>query len=231
MPGQRALARGGAAQLEDGLVDERRGRWSRRGQAAPRSARPLACSAQERLVGRVLEQPAHEVGHARRRGRRPGSRCARAARGRRARAGGRRRGRAGPGTRRRRPARRCARLAATAWATERRLCEAIADADARPRASSRRRGERLEVAVGLGLDLEDRRLPAVLARLDDLVVPVGALDEPDDERRARARRRRAHVDDPLARGRASRAGRPAARARPTGRRGTRPRRAARARGR
>ena len=52
--------------------------------------------------------------------------------------------------------------------------------------------QRLEVAVGLGLDLEDRRLPAVLARLDDLVVPVGALDEPDDER-VRAPASRAHA--------------------------------------
>src|SRR6476619_3020425 len=61
-----------------------------------------------------------------------------------------------------------ARLAARAWAIER-----------RPRLEQAPR-ERLEVAIGIGLDLEDRRLPAVLARLDDLVVPVGALDQADE---------------------------------------------------
>ena len=42
--------------------------------------------------------------------------------------------------------------------------------------------EELEVEVGVGLDLEHRRLPAVLHGLDDLVVPVGALDQPHGQR-------------------------------------------------
>ena len=90
--------------------------------------------------------------------------------------------------------------------------------------------ELLEVAVAVGLALEDRRVPAVLARLDHLVVPVGALHEPDDERRA-ALRRRAPTRGSGRAPPASRAGTPGARARPTGRRGTRPRRAARRRAR
>src|SRR5439155_1007602 len=49
-------------------------------------------------------------------------------------------------------------------------------------------GQGLEVAVAVGLDVEDRRRPAVLARLDDLVVPVGALDETHDERGGPRRR-------------------------------------------
>ena len=42
--------------------------------------------------------------------------------------------------------------------------------------------QHLEVAVRVGLDLEHRRAPAVLYRLDDLVVPVRALDEPHGQR-------------------------------------------------
>ena len=60
----------------------------------------------------------------------------------------------------------------------------------RPRASSRRTVSASKLRSQSALTLEDRRRPAVLARLDDLVVPVGALDEPDDERRARAASRR-----------------------------------------
>ncbi len=52
------------------------------------------------------------------------------------------------------------------------------DPDARARLEQYGR-ERLEVAVGLRLDLEDRRVPAVLPGLDDLVIPVRALDEAD----------------------------------------------------
>ena len=92
-------------------------------------------------------------------------------------------------------------------------------------------GEGLEVAVAVGLDLEHRRRPAVLARLDELVVPVGALDEPDLQRRRARSSARRPVEDRRRAARASRADRPGARARPTARRGTRPRRAARARGR
>ena len=79
-----------------------------------------------------------------------------------------------------------ARLAAIACATERRLCEAIAGRTC-GQPSSRRRVSCLEVAVGLGLLLEHRRRPAVLARLHHLVVPVGALHEPHDQRRLRGR--------------------------------------------
>jgi hypothetical protein len=43
-------------------------------------------------------------------------------------------------------------------------------------------GELLEVAVAVGFDLEDRHAPAVLLSVDDLVVPVGALDQPDGQR-------------------------------------------------
>ena len=75
----------------------------------------------------------------------------------------------------------------------------------------------LEVAVALGLALEHGRRPAVLARLDDLVVPVGALDEPDRQRR-RARGSAAPTRGSGRARRASRAGRPAARPRPTARR-------------
>ena len=82
--------------------------------------------------------------------------------------------------------------------------------------------QRLEVAVAVGLDLEHRRRPAVLARLDELVVPVGALDEPDLERR-RALDGRGPLEQPVELLRASRAGRPAARARLTARSRTPPR--------
>ena len=80
--------------------------------------------------------------------------------------------------------------------------------------------------VAVGLALEHRRAPAVLARLDDLVVPVGALDQAHDERlvaRRPPRPRRA----PGRASPASRAGRPGARARRSGPSRTRPRRAAR----
>ena len=56
--------------------------------------------------------------------------------------------------------------------------------------------ERLEVAVALGLVGEHRHPPAVLARLGDLVVPVGALDQPHRQRR-RARRVPRPGEDPL----------------------------------
>ena len=98
------------------------------------------------------------------------------------------------------------------------------DADGAGRAVEQLARERLEVAVGLGLDLEDRRRPAVLPGLDDLVVPVGALDEAHDQRR-RASTSRRPLEDPARTARASRAGRPAARRPPTARRRTRPRRA------
>ena len=56
-------------------------------------------------------------------------------------------------------------------------------------ASISARGKRLEVAVPVRLVLEHRHAPAVLARLDHLVVPVGALDQAHRERlRARASR-------------------------------------------
>ena len=57
-------------------------------------------------------------------------------------------------------------------------------------------GERLEVPVAVGLDLEHRGRPAVLAGLDELVVPVGALDEPDGQRRRSPGRPRP-LEDPL----------------------------------
>ena len=59
-------------------------------------------------------------------------------------------------------------------------------ADVRPRGEQPAR-EALEVAVALDLGLEHRRRPAVLARLDGLVLPVGALDEPDRQRHVRSR--------------------------------------------
>ena len=40
----------------------------------------------------------------------------------------------------------------------------------------------LEVAIAVRLDLVDGRRPPVLAGLDDLVIPVGALDEADQQR-------------------------------------------------
>ena len=50
--------------------------------------------------------------------------------------------------------------------------------------------ERLEVAIRLALLLEYRRRPAALARVDHLVVPVRALDEPHHDRRSARRRAR-----------------------------------------
>ena len=62
-------AHGRAPQLEDRLVAERRlMRPCRSGPAAPaagRGRRRACCGEQERVVGRVLEQAPHEVGHAR----------------------------------------------------------------------------------------------------------------------------------------------------------------------
>ena len=91
--------------------------------------------------------------------------------------------------------------------------------------------ERLEGAVGLGLVLEDGRLPAVLAGGDDLVVPVGALDEAHDERVLAPERSTRPGDQAVGQlGRVAQVGLQDA-SRPTGRRRTRPRPAARARGR
>ena len=70
--------------------------------------------------------------------------------------------------------------------------------DGRPRLQQADR-EVLEVAVRVGLDLEDRRVPAVLSCFDDLVVPVGALDEADGQRR-RAVRVRCPRGDPVTQG-------------------------------
>src|SRR5204862_314195 len=93
------------------------------------------------------------------------------------------RGRRGPSTSARPPRR-----------ARRRSTRAPAPAGARPpnaapRPATRARSggeesarQELEVPVALGLDREHRLVPAVLARLDDLVVPVGALDQADDER-------------------------------------------------
>ena len=92
------------------------------------------------------------------------------------------------------------------------------------------RGQRLEVAVALGLDLEHRRRPAVLAGLHELVIPVGALDQP--HRSAAASARTPAPTPGCARAaRASRAGRPGAPCPPTARARTRPRTAPRAPGR
>ena len=99
------------------------------------------------------------------------------------------------------------------------------DADQRPRVEQPAR-QQLEVRVGVGLDVEHRRAPAVLGGLDELVVPVGALDEPDRQRR-RALRLALEARGSCRASPASRAGSPAARARRTARRGTPPRRAAR----
>ncbi len=86
--------------------------------------------------------------------------------------------------------------------------------------------ELLEVEVAVGLDLEDGDGPAVLLGLDELVVPVGALDEADGERAGRAGRARPSRGSgrPC---RDCRAGRPGGRRRRTGRRRTPPRRAGR----
>ena len=65
-------------------------------------------------------------------------------------------------------------------------------------------------------DLEHRRRPAVLARLDELVIPVGALDQPDLSAAASAARPPAQSITLLELLAASRAGRPGARCRPTG---------------
>ena len=46
-----------------------------------------------------------------------------------------------------------------------------------------RPGQRFEVAIALALVLKDRDRPSVLAGLDELVVPICALDEPDRQRR------------------------------------------------
>ena len=165
---------GTARRLRPGqeLLDGRRAAWSAAGRTRSRCSRAAAAR------GRPCP----------RRGRRPGSRSGR---------GTPERASAWPRSSPR-PRRTCssmsssgapaARLAAIACATERRLCEAIATRTS-GRMSSSRSVSALERAVALGLLLEDGRAPAVLAGLDDLVVPVRALHEPDDERRGPRRAR------------------------------------------
>ena len=161
-----ALAR--AAQLERPArcrtaAGRGRRRSSRRGQqllerppASPARGGSPRCSCSPAAGGRGTP--------CRPRGRRPGSRRARAARGPRGRPGGRRRGRAGPaarGRRRRRPWR--------GWRRRRGDRAQVVRGDGHPHAGaggprlSSATRQRLEVAVGLGLVLEDRRAPAVLA--------------------------------------------------------------------
>ena len=180
-----------APQLEDRLVRERLHVVTapgRREQLVDRDAARLV--GQERVVGGVLEQAAHEVGHA-------GHEVADRAVGAHAQA------RAGD--------RLLERVAEAAQdlqlevlvlaAGEPVVGDRVGDRaqvvarDGHAQAAARRArveqpaGELLEVAVRVGLDVEDRDLPAVLARLDDLVVPVGALDEPDGQRRGALRAR------------------------------------------
>ena len=185
------LARGRAPQLERGLVRERL-HGARQQLVERRAARLLV---QERLVRGVLEQPPHEVGHA---GHELAHRAvgahAQAVRGERV-LRGRRRGRAAPAARGRASSPPSARLQAIACATERRLCDAIATRTS-GRASSSRRVSASKLRSHSALSSNTGGLPAVLARLDHLVVPVGALHEPHHERRRRGRRPRP-VEDPL----------------------------------
>ena len=154
-----SLALGGAAQLEDRLVGER---WRQVGHGAARSSsseRAGGLLVQEALVARVLEQPPDEVGHA-------GDEVADRAVGAHAQAalgaapaGGRRRGRAGPGARRRRRRRRWRGWRRSRGRPSAGCATAIATRTARPRLEQAAR-QRLEVAVGVGLDLEDRATPS-----------------------------------------------------------------------
>ncbi len=119
-----------------------------------------------------------------RRDRRPGSSCAPGSLPRRARGQGRRRVRGGPGTRgpgpglprggckrsRGRPSAGCVRRSRRG---PRRVRPGMVDQVA---------GERLEAPVGLRLLGVDGWRPAVLPRLDHLVVPVRALDEANGDR-------------------------------------------------
>ena len=183
-----------APQLEDRLVGELVHAGVRRGeQLLERHAAGLVV--EERVVARVLQQPAHEVGHA-------GHEVADRAVGAHAQALG--------------GDRLLQRVAEAAQdlqldvgvvaAREPVVGDRVGD-----RAQVVRRDRRaqpaavgavvdqparelLEVDVGLGLDLEHRRLPAVLGGLDDLVVPVGALHEPHGQRRRAAG---AGAGDPL----------------------------------
>ena len=173
--GQRLAADGLAAQLEQ--------RFVHKGHGASRSSAvsvPLACGGEEGVVGGVLEQAAHEVGHA-------GDEVADRAVGAHAAAGRGDRG-----------------LRVVAQAAQDLELEVLgahvarvgvgggvrdrAQVVRRDRHLDQRRGvdqalgEQLEVAVALAAVHEHRRRPAVLGGLDDLVVPVGALDQADRER-------------------------------------------------
>ena len=208
--GQRLAADGLAAQLEQRFVAER-------GHGASRSSAVVGAAGvrgEEGVVGGVLEQAAHEVGHARDEvadravaAHAPAGRRDRGLRVvARARAGsGTRARRCRPGGRRRRPRRRRS-SAGCGSAIATRIGAGVVDQDL---------GERLEVAVALAAVGEDRRRPAVLGGLDDLVVPVGALDQPDRERVLA--RRRLRPSRSARRGtRANRRGRPAGRCRRDG---------------
>ena len=182
-------------QLQDRFVGEGL-RQSMRGRPA---AAPAALPAARRAPARTgttrwrCSRAAAAPGRpCRPRGRRPGSRCARAGPGAAIAACS-----GSPSPRRTCSSRSCVGAAGQPVVGDRvrdraQVVRGDRDAARAGRASSSRRVSSLEVRVGVGLALEHRRVPAVLRGLDELVVPVGALDEPDRQRRARARRVRSH---------------------------------------
>ena len=179
---QRLRAHLGAAQLQDRLVGEARlrsGRWRSWLLQQGREVDALGLGAQERVVAGVLQQAADEVGH-------PGHQVADRAIGAHAAAGGQQRGL-------RLVAQAAQDLQLDVGAARVGVGGGVGD---RPQVVRGDRGadaavglrvdqaprQRLVVAVARAAVLEDRRRPAVLDRLDGLVVPVGALDQADGER-------------------------------------------------
>ena len=180
-------ARGARRSSSDRLVDERR-QVGHGAASRSSSGRARGLLVQEGLVARVLEQAAHQVGHA---GHEVADRAVGAhaqARGRRARAGGRRRGRAAPAARGRASAPPRRAVGGDRVGDRAQVVRGDRRGARAGRASSSRRVSASKLRSRVGLDLEDGRVPAVLAGLDDLVVPVGALDEAHDQRAARRRR-------------------------------------------
>ena len=165
--------------LANGRQAHRRGQ-----QLLERDAR-CACSAQEGLVATCSRAAGARGRPCRRRGRRPGSRCARA--GPRAASAC---CRSSPRPRRTWSSRSASAPPSSAVGGDRvrdraQVVRGDRDAHARAarRAAARVSASKLRSQSALSSKTGDA--PAVLARLDDLVVPVGALDEPHDERLAR----------------------------------------------
>ena len=166
--------------MTNGFIGRPRGHRAARPREQDLQRHAARLLVQERLVGGVLQQPPHEVGHARhevpdravgahaqaQRRDRGLQRIAEPAQDLELEVGVRAAGEPVVGDRVRDRAQ---------------VVRGDRDPDLRPRVQEPAR-EQLEVRIGVGLDVEHRRRPAVLRGLDELVVPVGALDQPDRQR-------------------------------------------------